>query len=340
MLDAALGFLESVLKLLPWLCVAPVVVLFLIAMVFLAWDTYRRTTNGHFRHWLRTRRGRGFDVTELARRLDLTVDELRNVDICYRTQWIRKRSGGQRRLEIPGPELKSIQKRILKRLLAKLRTHAAVTGFETGCSIVDNAAPHVAQAVVINIDVRDFFTATKAGRVEKYFQRVGWNREAATLLTQLVTYEDGLPQGAPTSPRLSNLLNMRLDSRIDRSVKRRKGTYTRYADDITISFPKDYPRKVRGIVQAVRRQLKSHGYQMHADKLRIQRPHQQQKVTGLVVNKKVNLPRSVRRKLRAIEHRLRTGQEATLTPQQLAGWHALQEMIDRQSQQITTSDRN
>src|SRR5262249_53263261 len=147
-----------------------------------------------------------------------------------------------------------------------------------------------------------------------------------------------LPQGAPTSPRLSNLVNWLLDSRIDRFVRRRKGSYTRYADDITISFPKDYPRRVRGAIQRVRRLVQALAYRIHVrGKLRIVRSHEQQRVTGLVVNKKPQLPRAVRRRLRAVEHHLRLGLSATLTPAQLEGWRALCRMIEAQSQRLVTS---
>ena len=317
--------------LLPWLCITPVVLIAAVVFISSVYRAYRRATNRNLGHWLRVRRGKGLGIPELARRLGMTVEELDVVDVTYHTRWIKKRGGGSRRLDVPGPELKRVQKRILRLLIAKLNTHAAVTGFEPGRSIVDNAAPHVGQAVVINIDVRDFFTETHAGRVQAYFQRVGWDREAAVLLTRLTTHDGGLPQGAPTSPRLSNLINYRLDARIDRFVRDRHGTYTRYADDITISFSRDYPKKVRGTVQTVRRQLIAHGYQMHGDKLRIRRQHQQQKVTGLVVNERVNLPRQVRRKLRAVEHHHKTNRPATMTREQLAGWRALQQMIEKQS---------
>src|SRR5262249_33968570 len=155
-------------------------------------------------------------------------------------------------LLIPEARLKALQRTILHRLLRRLRAHPAAMGFERGQSIVHNAALHVGRKVVIKLDLVDFFPSTRAGRIERYFRRVGWNGEAAALLTRLCTHEGGLPQGAPTSPRLSNLVNWLLDSRIDRFVRRRKGSYTRYADDITISFPKDYPRRVRGAIQRVR----------------------------------------------------------------------------------------
>jgi RNA-directed DNA polymerase len=281
-------------------------------------------------HWKRARRGKGFGIDDLARRLDVSVEELTALSPEYTERFIEKRTGGTRRLLIPSPELKEIQQRILRRLLARLSVHPAATGFEPGTSIVHNAAQHIDQAVVICMDVSDFFPQTADDRVTAYCQRVGWNREAAELLTRLTTWEGGLPQGSPTSPRLSNLVNHVLDARIERFVHLRKGTYTRYADDICVSFPKDYPKRIRGTVQVVRRNLKAFGYQLNRKKTRILRQHQQQKVTGLVVNDQVNVPRRIRRKLRAVEHRLNTGQRATMTREQLDGWKALLAMVEKQ----------
>ncbi|MBI1312212.1 hypothetical protein GC176_13055 [bacterium] len=291
---------------------------------------YRRVTNSNLRHWLRARRGQGLGIDELARRLDVSEDELRSVDVGYREAFISKRSGGSRRLLIPNSELKRLQRTILRRLLGRLRTHDAVTGFERGLSIVENAAPHVGQAVVIKLDVTDFFPSTRADRIDAYFRRVGWDAECAALLTRVTTHEDGLPQGAPTSPRLSSLVNFGLDRAIERFVcDRRRGVYTRYADDLTISFPKDYPRRIRVVVQFIARRLRCDGYALNRSKIRILRQHQQQRVTGLVVNDCVNVPRHIRRKLRAVEHRLNTGRSATMTREQLAGWKALLQMVEQ-----------
>ncbi len=283
-------------------------------------------------HLKRVKKRRGYDVDELVRRLRLPRAELETLVPFYHTAHIPKRRGGVRTLHAPSPQLKTVQRLILRRVLAWLRVHAAAIGFEKRLSIAHNAGMHVGQAVVVKMDIIEFFPSTTAERVEAYFKRIGWNPEAAALLTRLTTHEGALPQGAPTSPRLSNLVNHVMDAQIERRVRRFKGTYTRYADDITISFPKDYPKRIRGVIQHVRRVAKRHGYVIHTrGKLRVVRRHQQQRVTGLVVNDKVALPRQTRRWLRAVEHRLATTGDASLTEQQLQGWRALQAMIEQQT---------
>jgi hypothetical protein len=211
--------------------------------------------------------------------------------------------------------------------------HPAAIGFERGRSIVDNALPHAHQCVVIKLDLVDFFPSTSADRVLSYFQRIGWDAEAAAILTRLCTDDGGLPQGAPTSPALANRVNFGFDVRMEGIAKSRKGTYTRYADDLTLSFPKDYPKRMRGVVQEVCRAARRRGYRVHErEKLAIRRRHQQQCVTGLVVNEGVRLPRKTRRWLRAVEHRLATTGKCTLRDKQLDGWRAYASMVERQSQ--------
>jgi len=288
----------------------------------------------HKKERKRAAKGLGHNLEELARRLGLSPDDLAAFEPGYKVATIPKKRGGTRTLHIPDRDTKALQRTILRKLLAKLKTHPTATGFDPGISIAHNAGMHVGMAVVIKLDIKDFFPNTDAQRIDRYFRRVGWDAQCAALLTNLVTHNGGLPQGAPTSPRLSNLVNYVLDSQIERAAKKFKGTYTRYADDITISYPKDYPRHVRGTVQSVRRECKYHGYTVHTrGKLRIVRRHQQQRVTGLVVNDKVALPRDKRRWLRAVQHRLNTTGKASLTQEQLDGYKALQHMIDTQAGQ-------
>ena len=293
-------------------------------------------------------KGRGHDVAELARRLDLAEDELRRCQVSYRRFTIPKRSGGKRRISAPDAELKGLQRRILRRLLARLKAHPAATGFERGKSIVTNARAHQRQAVVLRFDLKDFFPSTGAKRIKRYFRRIGWNRRATRLLLKFCTYEDGLPQGAPTSPRLSNLVNYRVDARLAGMAAKLGAVYTRYADDITISFADDDSDRIHYVQRFVRRVIEAEGYQIHRrKKLSIRRRHHRQVVTGLVVNDRVNLPRATRRWLRAVEHRTRlakqpwsssykplsygTRKQPTLTPSQLEGWQALQSMVAQQA---------
>src|SRR5262249_9369852 len=155
---------------------------------------------------------------------------------------------------------------------------------------------------------------------------------AAQRLTNLCTYQGGLPQGAPTSPRLSNLLNYRLDARLTAMAARLGAHYSRYADDITLSFDQDDRTRIRSFIRFVKRAAADEGSRVPGRrKLRIRRRHQQQRVTGLVVNAGVHLPRQTRRWLRAVEHHLRTGRSATLTPEQLAGWQAFRRMVEKQA---------
>ena len=276
-----------------------------------------------------------FDVAFLAERLSLSVDALESFEPKYTQRLIDKRgpyrSGnpGKRKLNVPEPDTMELQRRILARILRPLKVHPAASGFEKGHSVVHNALPHAYQAVVLKMDIVSFFDTTRAERVLAYFQRIGWTKRAAQILTKLVTHEGGLPQGAPTSPALSNRLNVALDTAIARHARYYCGTYTRYADDITISFPKDYPSAVRSLAQRVRRVAKRYGYQVHKRrKLHVLRRHHSQRVTGLVVNEGPRLPRKTRRWLRAVEHRLKTQGEASLTEQQLAGWRAYEKHVD------------
>jgi len=291
--------------------------------------------------------GSGHTVAELARRLDVDQAQLRRIQPRYRPFTIPKRSGGTRRILAPERELKDLQRLVLRRLLARLRVHPAAMGFERGRSIVANALAHRRQAVVLRFDIRDFFPSTSTKRVGRYFRRIGWNRPAAKLLLRWCCFEGGLPQGAPTSPRLSNLVNYRVDARLAAMAAKLGAVYTRYADDITISLAADDRKKVHYMQRFVRRVVEAEGYRLHhRKKLSIRRRHHQQIVTGLVVNDRVNLPRSVRRWLRAVEHRAgsqrpvwtsssepldpRPRKRPTLSTAQLEGWRALQAMIARQ----------
>jgi len=292
-------------------------------------------------------RGRGPE--EVAKSLGMTLAAVRGVPVGYQTFTIPKRSGGTRTISAPNPPLKALQRKVLRKILGGFKAHPTATGFERGHSIVTNAAAHAGQAVVVRMDLKDFFGSTTELRVRDWLFAAGWNREASALLSGICTRENALPQGAPTSPRLSNLVNFMMDARLESLARKFNATYTRYADDLTFSFPPDAAASVmnpgsgrletvrggsaaRTIVQAARAIATDCGYAVHKGrKLRIRRSHQRQTVTGLVVNEKVALPRETRRWLRAVEHRLEAGKPATLTSAQLAGWRSFASMVERQA---------
>jgi RNA-directed DNA polymerase len=292
-------------------------------------------TVGFFSRILGLGPGKGHTVEELARRLGLAEPDLRAVPIAYRTFRIGKKGGGFRTITAPDPPLKQLQRRICRRVLARLPVHRAVRGFEPGQSIVTNAASHTGQRIVLQLDIQDFFASTQAEAVESYFRRIGWTKEAARLLRSWCTHDGGLPQGAPTSPRLSNLVNYRLDSRLAAMAAKVGASYTRYADDLTFSFAADDGTAMRRLLFFARHILREAGYRLHVKKkCHIRRRHQRQIVTGLVVNERPRLPRDRRRWLRAVAHRLATGRPATLTQQQVQGWRALEHMVESQWQQL------
>ncbi|MCE5277656.1 MAG: reverse transcriptase family protein [Planctomycetaceae bacterium] len=279
------------------------------------------------------RRPPKFFLADLALRLGRDSNALSQIAVEYETFSIAKRSGGRRTIHAPQPGLKALQRDILRKVLGGLKAHPAVNGFRRGRSIVTNALPHVGHSVLVRLDIRDFFPSTTARRVEEYFRFIGYDDSSAALLTRICTHQGALPQGAPTSPCLSNLLNYRLDARLSALAAKMGATYTRYADDMAFSFsePADAAR-VNMLVSAAQLVLSGFGYRTHHRRKRsVRRRHMAQCVTGIVVNDKANLPRATRRRLRAVRHHLMTGKEASLTAAQLAGWDALQHMIKVQS---------
>jgi retron-type reverse transcriptase len=273
-------------------------------------------------------------VEKLSSLLGMSVGDLRGVRPEYALFRLPKRSGGTRPIHIPSGPLKALQRRVLRRILARLRAHPAATGFERGHSIVTHALPHVGKDVVVRLDIKDFFGSIRRAMVERFFLAIGWDAQAARLLTDLCTHDGSLPQGAPTSPRLSNLVNWRLDERLSALAQKLGASYSRYADDMTFSLLAQgdaTPHTANRIIRLAKSILADEGYAMHAHKkLRVYRRGDRQMVTGLVVNEKVSLPRLKRRWMRAAEHHLRTGRQATVTAQQLQGWKSLAAMVESQ----------
>jgi len=235
----------------------------------------------------------------------------------YRRFGIAKKTGGVRIISAPMPRLKRAQYWVLDRLLAKLPVHDAAHGFVAGRNIVGNAGQHVGRAVVLNLDLQNFFPSIAYPRVRGLFQSFGYSRQMATLLglicTETPTEEvelDGnryhvqngarcLPQGAPTSPMLTNLLCRRLDKRLSAAAAKLGFRYTRYADDMTFSADQAAADGLARLLWRVKRIIADEGFTLHPDKQRIMRAASRQEVTGIVVNQRPAVCRDTLRRFRA-----------------------------------------
>lgn len=243
------------------------------------------------------------------------VDPATGVSCHYHLKRIPKANGrGLRELLAPKPRLKAAQRWILIHVLNAVAMHDAAHGFRRGRSIITNARAHAGKAVVVCADLRDFFPTITYPRVRGLFAAMGYGRSVATALALLCTTRlphagrRVLPQGAPTSPALSNMIAHRLDCRLTGLARQLGFTYTRYADDCTFSGE---PRALGVLLRMVRRIVRAERFFLHTDKLRIHRRGACQQVTGLVVNAQPAVSRTERRRLRAVLHQARaTGLEA------------------------------
>lgn len=239
----------------------------------------------------------------------------------YTTFTIPKRDGSARSICAPKVQLKWVQRRIHEKILSHIPAHDAAHGFIDGRSIVTNAAPHLGSAVVVKFDLKDFFPTVHYYRVLGFFASLGYSvgnakfgtedksTQVAPVLARLCCYTPDpkawgkahMPQGAPTSPSLSNLVCRRLDSRLTGLAKKLNGVYTRYADDLTFSFKTDDVNlgRFRWWIDQVCHQ---EGFVVNQHKFRVIRRSQRQVVTGIVVNDSLRVPREERRKFRAILH--------------------------------------
>lgn len=263
---------------------------------------------------------------DVAMVLGLTLPQLRWLTyhrrgatvVHYHRYDIAKKSGGRRHISAPKPRLAAAQRWVFLNVLNKLAVDARAHGFVRHRSIITNATPHVGRKVVINLDLKDFFPSVTFRRVKGLFKKFGYSEHVATVLSLLCTEPprvatelDGrtyhvalgarvLPQGACTSPAITNLLCDRLDKRLAGLAKKHGFTYTRYADDLTLSG--DNPAASGRILRSARAILTAEGFVENPAKTRVMRASQRQEVTGVTVNHRVTVPRDEYRLLRATLH--------------------------------------
>ena len=218
----------------------------------------------------------------------------------YREFMIGKRGGGERLISSPRRFLKIIQYWILDYLLTPLPVHPNCHAYRRGASILTNARGHVGKRYVANVDIKDFFPSIRPEFIAQFLRELGFGAQLAAAVSRLVTLKGGLPQGAPTSPIISNLFLADLDAAMADACDTRNLTYSRYADDITISG--DSRDALLDILRVLRGKLRTKELLLNEKKTRIASQSGQQKVTGVVVNMKAQPPRQLRRKVRAMFH--------------------------------------
>ncbi len=281
---------------------------------------------GELMHWLRLGEGEMLWLAD-PKGLEREAREggLRN----YRYRWMTKPSGGARLIESPKGLLRSLQRRVLHGILDHIPAHDSAHGFRAGRSIRSFALPHVNQAVVLRLDLREFFPSVSRMRVVPVFLAAGYPEKVAMLLASLCTNVvpsevldacpakgkpeifwwqrkrlagPHLPQGAPTSPALANLCAFHLDCRLAGLAKACGAQYTRYADDLVFSGDEAFARQAGRFSIRAAAIILEEGFQVNMRKTKLMRRSVSQRAAGLVLNEGLNVSRAEFDQLKAVLH--------------------------------------
>ena len=287
----------------------------------------------------------------LARITGLSQEELLSTPCDYKKQSIPKKTGGVRNLLVPNPALKKVQKKLQRFIEERFQAniHFTCHSYRTDKSIMTNAAPHIGNAVLIKLDIRNYFENITPNQVKKVltlgsdtyayhknFQ--GFNRYIPEELSnakdyldyegnfetliKLIHSDNGLPQGAPSSPIISNLVLAEFDHEMFLLVKSIGGKYTRYSDDISVSFKQDDKQKIAYVIKMVDKKLCEYGFQLNKKKgkIHVLRKHQAQRICGITINSGLpTISRKQRRLIRAAQHNASKGLKTTYTESQIKG---------------------
>ena len=278
-------------------------------------------------------------------------------DSFYSSFEIPKKAGGTRQIHAPSGALKDIQKRLAvllgeyqENFREEKNIHTNIAhAFERKKSIYSNARIHRNKRIVLNLDLEHFFDSFHFGRVAGYFEKNTdflLPHDVAIIIAQLTCYKGHLPQGAPSSPIITNLICQILDMRILKIAKRYRLDYTRYADDLTFSTnDHSFIDKNESFLQELEKEIVRSGFSINQKKTRLTLRDSQQMVTGLVVNKKVHVSAEYYRKTRAMAHNLYAncafqinGEDGNLA--QLEGRFSFINEIDRRNNQLDEAKHN
>lgn len=226
---------------------------------------------------------------------------LKDVSAHYREFWMGKRKGGYRMIMAPDQELKAIQDTIYHRLLLPVDVHPAATGFRRCRSIVDNVRPHLGKRTVLKTDIHDFFGSIRSPRVKNTFEKIGYPKPISKVLGALCCVNRHLPQGASTSPALSNIIVYGMDQKLAALAAEYGLAYSRYADDLTFSgdgFTKEQ------VLPAIKQIVRSEKLELNHQKTRFLDGHQRKIITGISISsgEKMTIPKARKREIRKNVH--------------------------------------
>ncbi len=240
------------------------------------------------------------ELTSIEADLDISAKTLysisNNISSHYHSVNIPKKSGEVRTLNVPDEALKKVQRAIAEKLLVLEPVSCYATAYKPASGIVSNAKPHIGKEKILKLDIRNFFDSIKYSAVkEKAFPKERYSESIRILLAMLCYYGDILPQGAPTSPTISNIIMYDFDNTVGKYCNERKISYTRYCDDMTFSGDLD---NICELTEFVEHELKKSGFVLNKQKTKAVGSSHRQTVTGIVVNEKANISKEYKHEIR------------------------------------------
>lgn len=239
-----------------------------------------------------------FEIEHLSLLLGRTNTYLNSVVFSpnshYREFKIKKRSGGYRTIVVPFPALLECQYWIYENILSNIKLNYCAHGFVKKKSIITNAKIHLNQTELLKIDIKDFFPSISKDRIIALFHRIGYSTEVSFYLASICCLNECLPQGAPTSPALSNIISIKLDNRILAFAKKFELKYTRYADDLAISGLK-LPTK---LIEYLKNIIEDEGFKINSLKTQLYKKQGKRILTGVSISTdKLRAPKEYKKKV-------------------------------------------
>lgn len=263
--------------------------------------------------------------------MDISTETLKSMinraDLFYYQFTIPKRSGGERRIAAPYPDLLRAQRWIVDNILSSIAVHEPATAYVKGKSTMDNVLPHVRKKFLLRLDIKDFFPSINKNRVISIFRKLGYGKKISYYLASLCCLHDSIPQGAATSPMISNIIAKRLDRRLVGFCRLNQLSYTRYADDFTFSGEEINPR----IITKIKNIILSEGFLLNDEKTSLVCGGGRRIVTGISISSGVpKYPKVQKREVRKdVHYVLKNGLLGQLNYLQSSDWLLVERLIGK-----------